>query len=92
MVSNRKLNRAMLIMAVVLNSFLVWVYWTYAPIVLAEEEEGAKITFFEDRTFTIQKNMIRIQGDYIFTNLSFKEIEYTQEGLKFKNNGMVIMR
>jgi hypothetical protein len=22
-----------------INAFLVWIYWTYAPIVLAEEEE-----------------------------------------------------
>src|SRR5215216_4136093 len=38
-VSNKKLNRAMLIMAMVLNSFLVWIYWIYAPTVLAQEEE-----------------------------------------------------
>ena len=37
-------------MAVVLNAFLVWVYWTYLPVVLAQEEEPAdvQITFFED--------------------------------------------
>ena len=39
MVSNKKLNLAMLIMAMVLNSFLIWIYWTYAPTVLAQEEE-----------------------------------------------------
>ena len=47
MVSNSKLNRAMLIMAIVLNSFLVWVYWTYAPIVLAEEEEEKEGTCYQ---------------------------------------------
>jgi hypothetical protein len=30
---------------VVLNSFLVWLYWTYAPIVLAQEEEGKRKGF-----------------------------------------------
>jgi hypothetical protein len=34
-------------MAICLNAFLVWVYWTYAPIVLASEE-GTGITLFED--------------------------------------------
>lgn len=34
-------------MAILLNSFLVWIYWTYARIVLAQEgekevEQGAK--------------------------------------------------
>ncbi len=47
MVSNSKLNRAMLIMAIVLNSFLVWVYWTYAPIVLTEEEKEKKGTCYQ---------------------------------------------
>jgi uncharacterized membrane protein len=41
MVSNRKLNRAMLIIAVVLNSFLVWIYWTYAPVVFADNNTTA---------------------------------------------------
>lgn len=41
MVSNRKLNRAMLIIAVVLNSFLVWIYWTYAPLVFADNNTTA---------------------------------------------------
>jgi hypothetical protein len=42
MVSNRKFNRALLLMAIILNSFLVWLYWTYATIVLAQEEDGEK--------------------------------------------------
>ena len=41
MVSNRKLNRAMLIIAVVLNSFLVWIYWSYAPVVFADNNTTA---------------------------------------------------
>ena len=44
MVSNRKLNCAMLIIAVVLNSFLVWIYWTYAPVVFADNNTTATAT------------------------------------------------
>jgi hypothetical protein len=35
MVSNRKLNRAMLVMALVLNAFLVWLYWTLLFFIMA---------------------------------------------------------
>ena len=78
---------------------MVWVYWTYAPIVLAQEEEGeeeqgAKITFFEDRTSLLFRI---IQSEFKATTISLltqalKNFGYTQEGLKFKNNGTVIMR
>ncbi len=42
-------------------------------------EEGPKITFFEDRAFTIENNTLRIQDDYIFTNPSSAEIDYGQK-------------
>jgi hypothetical protein len=48
--------------------------------------------FFEDRTCAIQNSTIRIQGAYFFTNPSSEEIDYTEEGVKFKNNGTVILR
>ena len=44
------------------------------------------------KTFVIQNGAIRIQGDYIFTNPSSEELDYTQEGIKFKSNGTVILR
>jgi hypothetical protein len=34
----------MLIIAVVLNSFLVWIYWTYAPVVFADNNTTATAT------------------------------------------------
>jgi hypothetical protein len=40
MVSNRQLNRAVLIMAVALNSFLIQVYWTYAPVAFADNNDN----------------------------------------------------
>jgi hypothetical protein len=39
-----------------LNPFLAYLYWTYAPIVLAQEQEqgeGATVTFVEDNTGVI---------------------------------------
>jgi hypothetical protein len=56
------------------------------------QEQKAEVTFYEDRTFVIENGIIRIQGDYIFTNPSSEEIDYTQESLKFKSNGTVILR
>lgn len=51
MVSNKKLNRTMLVMAIVLNTFLAWIYYTYAPVVLAQEEEGdSELMLYEDAT------------------------------------------
>ncbi len=46
-------------MAICLNGFLVWVYWTYLPVVLAEEhnEEEEKrvidIDYFEDGSMLV---------------------------------------
>lgn len=87
MVSNRKLNRAMLIMAVVLNSFLVWVYWTYAPVVFGDDNNDnntAKVTFFEDGTGVITNGTSqRVQFDYNFTEGDEEELNYTQCGILF---------
>jgi hypothetical protein len=90
-VEGKKLNRCSLIMAICLNGFLIWIYWTYAPVVLAQEEEEPKVTFFEDNTGTITNGTIWIKFNYTFTEPDPAEIEYTTEGLKFKNNGTVIL-
>lgn len=36
-------------------------------------------------------NTIRIKFNYTFTEPPNEEIDYTEEGIKFKNNGMVIL-
>ena len=68
-------------------------YWTYAPVVFAyDDDDTAKVTFFEDMTGTITNGTIWIKFNYTFTEPPNEEIEYTQEGLKFKNNRTVILR
>jgi hypothetical protein len=43
-------------------------------------------------TGTITNNdTIRIKFNYTFTELPHEEIDYTEEGIKFKNNGTVIL-
>jgi hypothetical protein len=49
MVSNKALNRSMLIMAKCCNSFLAFLFWHFAPSVLASEEVS-QITFKLERT------------------------------------------
>ena len=55
----------MLIMAIILNSFLVWLYWTYKPVVLADNNNTAKVTFFEDSidviTNAVSKGIVKLQ-------------------------------
>jgi hypothetical protein len=44
------------VLMLTLNPFLAYLYWTYAPIVLAQEQEqgeGATVTFVEDNTGVI---------------------------------------
>lgn len=53
-----------------LNPFLAYLYWTYAPIVLAQEQEqeqgeGATVTFVEDNTGVIA-NGISISKSAVF--------------------------
>lgn len=67
-------------MAVVLNSFLVWVYWTYEPVVFVANNNNntAKVTCFEDGTGVITiGTTLRVQFDYNFTEGS-KEGEKTR--------------
>jgi hypothetical protein len=67
-------------MAVVLNSFLLWVYWTYEPVVFAANNNNstAKVTCFEDGTGVITNGTtLRVQFDYNFTEGS-KEGEKTR--------------
>ena len=45
MVSNKTVNYVCLILMLTLNPALLYIYWKYAPIVLAQEE--ARITLFE---------------------------------------------
>ncbi|MDQ3968193.1 MAG: hypothetical protein M3275_07340 [Thermoproteota archaeon] len=52
----------------------------------------AKVTFFEDNTGTITNGTIWIKFNYTCTEPPNEEIDYTQEGLKFKRNGTVILR
>jgi hypothetical protein len=57
----------MLIMAIILNSFLVWLYWTYKPVVLADNKNNntAKVTFLEDSinviTNAVSKGIVKLQ-------------------------------
>jgi hypothetical protein len=48
---------------------------------------GSNVTDYD----LYENGTIKIKGDYIFTELSSNEIDYTQEGLKFKNSGTVIL-
>jgi hypothetical protein len=43
-------------------------------------------------TGTIRNGTIWIKFNYTFTEPAPEEIDYTQEGIKFKNNGTVILR
>jgi hypothetical protein len=75
-------------MAIVLNSFLVWIYWTYASVVFAANNDNntAKVTFFEDGTGVIVNGTsLRIQFDYIFTVGSEEGLNYTQHVISFTN-------
>ena len=76
-----------------LNAFLLYLYWTYAPVVFVDNNNNntAKGTFLEDGTGTITNRTIWIKFNYTFTEPSPEEIDYTTEGLKFKNNGIVIL-
>ena len=76
----------MLIMALVLNTFLVWVYWTYAPVVFTDNNNNnntAKVTFFEDGTGVITNGTsLRVQFDYNFTEgtyLAQLQVEQRQQ-------------
>lgn len=40
---------------------------------------------------SLGEGTVKIQGDYLFTKPSSEEIDHTQEGIKFKNNGAVIL-
>jgi hypothetical protein len=50
-----------------------------------------KSQFFEDNTGKITNGTICIKFNYTFTEPTAEEIDYTQKGLKFKNNGRVIL-
>jgi hypothetical protein len=67
---------------------------TSAPITFAYDNYNntAKVRFFEDMTGTITNRTIWIKFNYTFTEPLNEEIDYTQEGLKFKSNGTVILR
>jgi hypothetical protein len=72
-------------MAVVLNSFLIQVYWTYAPVAFADNNNNntAKLTFFEDGTGVISNGIsLRVQFNYNFTEggyLAELEVEQRQQ-------------
>ena len=81
-------KHAILIMAIVLNSFLVWIYWTYAFVVFAanNNNNAAKVTIFEDGTGVIVNGTsLRIQFDYIFTVGSEEGLNYAQYVISFIN-------
>ena len=84
---NKRLNRLAFKSAIVFNSLLLGRMFAFMFISgYAQEPTKAKVTFFEDRTFVIENGTIRITGDYIFTNPSSEEIDYTQEGLKLNQS------
>ena len=93
MISHKRLNTYSLVMAICLNGFLMYLYWAYAPVVFAYDNNNntAKVTFFEDMIGTITNGTIWIKFNYTFTEPPPEEIDYTQKGLKFKNNGTVIL-
>jgi hypothetical protein len=53
--------------------------------------EEARVTYAGNTAFTIRNGSVKIQGDYIFTNPSLNDIEYTIDGLKFKAKGSLIL-
>jgi hypothetical protein len=52
-------------------NFWFWIYWTYAPVVFADnnnDNNTAKVTFYEDGTGVITNGTsLRVQFDYNFT-------------------------
>jgi hypothetical protein len=77
-----------------LNTFIVYLYWTYAPVVLAQEQQQkeAKVTFFEDFTGRIENGTMVLHFNHSWTHAQKNDIDYISEGLKFKNNGTVILK
>ena len=55
-------------MAIVLNLFLVWVYWSYAPVVLATQEQQANVIFYEDNMGEITNSSKRITFNWSQTS------------------------
>jgi hypothetical protein len=88
-----KLHKISAISALVfVNSLLLLIgAWYFLSYGYAQEQE-AEVTFFEDMTGTIRNGTIWIKFNYTFTEPPQEEIDYTQEGIKFKNNGTVILR
>ncbi len=53
---------------------------------IKQQEEGVKVTFFDNSTGTITNGTIWIKFNYTFTEPAPEEIDYTQEGLKLNQS------
>ena len=71
---------------------LVWVYWIYAPVVFAANNNNtAKVTFFEDGTRIINNGTsLRVQFDYNFTERDEEGLNFTQHGILFPKGKRLI--
>ena len=77
----------------ILNPFLAYLYWTYAPVVLADTHNNntAQVIFYEDGTGVITNGTsLRVQFDYNFTEGSEEGLNYTQNGILFPNGTRLI--
>jgi hypothetical protein len=90
MMKHSTTNKIAVLTTIPLNMFLVYLYWTYAPIVLAQQEEETKITLFEDYSGEIVNGSKHVGFVFNLTEPGINELLWEDNKILFPNGTTLI--